>query len=56
MRSFRRTAISIPIATLLALATLATRTSQRDLLEREGVRFDARGRVELAAFGWRPRR
>lgn len=26
---------------------------QRDLLEREGVRFDERGRVELARFGWR---
>lgn len=29
---------------------------QRDLLEREGVVLDARGRVELARFGWRPRR
>jgi methylated-DNA-protein-cysteine methyltransferase related protein len=29
---------------------------QRRLLEDEGVRFDARGRVELAEFGWpRPR-
>jgi len=28
---------------------------QRDLLEREGVTFDARGRVDLARFGWRPR-
>lgn len=26
---------------------------QRDLLEREGVAFDARGRVDLARFGWR---
>jgi methylated-DNA-protein-cysteine methyltransferase-like protein len=26
---------------------------QRRLLEREGVRFDARGRIDLAAFGWR---
>ena len=25
---------------------------QRDLLEREGVAFDARGRVSLARFGW----
>jgi methylated-DNA-protein-cysteine methyltransferase-like protein len=29
---------------------------QRDLLEREGVALDARGRVDLARFGWRPRR
>ena len=27
---------------------------QRRLLEREGVRFDARGRVPLASFQWRP--
>lgn len=26
---------------------------QRRLLEREGVRFDTRGRIDLAAFGWR---
>jgi methylated-DNA-protein-cysteine methyltransferase-like protein len=29
---------------------------QRDLLEREGVRQDARGRIDLDRFGWRPRR
>ncbi|HET6923600.1 MAG TPA: MGMT family protein, partial [Anaeromyxobacteraceae bacterium] len=29
--------------------------TQRLLLEREGVRFDERGRVDLARFGWRPR-
>ena len=28
---------------------------QRKLLEKEGVRFDARGRVSLASFQWRPR-
>jgi methylated-DNA-protein-cysteine methyltransferase-like protein len=28
---------------------------QRALLEREGVAFDARGRIDLARFGWRPR-
>ena len=28
---------------------------QRVLLEREGVRFDTRGRIDLARFGWRPR-
>jgi methylated-DNA-protein-cysteine methyltransferase related protein len=31
-------------------------TLQRALLEKEGVAFDARGRVELARFGWRPGR
>jgi methylated-DNA-protein-cysteine methyltransferase-like protein len=30
--------------------------SQRMRLEREGVRFDARGRASFATFGWRPRR
>ena len=29
---------------------------QRLRLEQEGVRFDARGRVDLATFGWQPRR
>lgn len=29
--------------------------SQRMLLEREGVRFDARGRVALQRVAWRPR-
>jgi methylated-DNA-protein-cysteine methyltransferase-like protein len=28
---------------------------QRALLEREGVRFDAQGRIDLARHGWRPR-
>jgi len=28
---------------------------QRVLLEREGVAFDARGRIDLARYGWRPR-
>jgi len=28
---------------------------QRRLLEREGVRFDAAGRIDLARFRWRPR-
>jgi methylated-DNA-protein-cysteine methyltransferase-like protein len=30
--------------------------TQRLLLEREGVHFDAGGRADLAAHGWRPRR
>ena len=29
--------------------------TQRLLLTREGVRFNARGRVDLAHFGWKPR-
>lgn len=28
---------------------------QRDLLAREGVTLDARGRIDLTRFGWRPR-
>ena len=28
---------------------------QRRLLEREGIRFDARGRIPLASFQWRPK-
>jgi methylated-DNA-protein-cysteine methyltransferase-like protein len=28
--------------------------AQRLLLEREGVRFDASGRIDLARFGWSP--
>jgi methylated-DNA-protein-cysteine methyltransferase-like protein len=30
--------------------------TQRMLLTSEGVKFDARGRVDLARFGWKPRR
>ena len=30
--------------------------SQRLLLEKEGVQFDARERISLRRFGWRPRR
>ncbi len=29
---------------------------QRQLLEREGVCFDDRGRVDIERYGWRPRR
>ncbi len=29
---------------------------QQQLLQREGVLFDARGRVDLGRFGWAPRR
>jgi methylated-DNA-protein-cysteine methyltransferase-like protein len=28
---------------------------QRELLEKEGVQFDARGRVSFAEFGWKPK-
>ena len=30
--------------------------SQRMLLEKEGVRFDAGGTISLGTFGWRPKR
>ena len=30
--------------------------TQRILLERESLRFGAGGRIDLAAYGWRPRR
>jgi methylated-DNA-protein-cysteine methyltransferase-like protein len=29
--------------------------TQRLRLEREGIRFDARGRIDLARFGWKPK-
>jgi len=29
---------------------------QRRLLKKEGIRFDARGRIPLATFQWRPRK
>lgn len=32
----------------------AAMTEQRRRLEREGVVFDPRGRIDLARFGWRP--
>ena len=31
-------------------------TWQRQLLQREGVRFDAKGRISLATYQWRPER
>src|SRR5438105_4893700 len=31
-------------------------TRQRRLLEREGIRFDKRGRIPLDSFKWQPRR
>jgi methylated-DNA-protein-cysteine methyltransferase related protein len=42
----------------LSLAALDPNSglTQRIRLEKEGVRFDARGRVDLARFQWRPRR
>ena len=39
-----------------AISTRAGQTLQRRLLEREGIRFDSRGRISLASFRWRPRR
>ena len=34
----------------------AASVTQRLRLEQEGVRFDARGRVRLEEYGWKPRR
>jgi methylated-DNA-protein-cysteine methyltransferase-like protein len=39
----------------LRRAAPAAGLTQRLLLEREGVRFDARGRVSLERFGWKDR-
>lgn len=39
----------------LRRADLGEGVTQRLLLEREGVRFDAGGRTSLERFGWRPR-
>ena len=36
--------------------TGASAITQRLRLESEGIRFDARGRVDLERFGWMPRR
>ena len=36
--------------------TPGSELSQRMLLEREGIRFDSRGRVDLRVCGWRARR
>ena len=47
----RRSARSAAIAIRDAVGAAA----QRDLLEREGVAVDDRGRVSLERFGWRPR-
>lgn len=40
----------------ISLRPLVGGISQRLMLEREGVRFDARNHIDLDAFGWRPRR
>lgn len=37
----------------ISLSPLRGGVSQRLLLEKEGVEFDARGRVSLQRFGWR---
>jgi methylated-DNA-protein-cysteine methyltransferase-like protein len=39
----------------ISLGDVAGAVTQRLLLEREGVRFDAAGRVDLARFQWRRR-
>jgi methylated-DNA-protein-cysteine methyltransferase-like protein len=40
----------------ISLPASSGAVSQRILLEKEGVEFDARGRISLKRFGWRPRR
>lgn len=40
----------------ISLRPMSGGISQRMLLEKEGVRFDARDRISLPRFGWRPRR
>jgi methylated-DNA-protein-cysteine methyltransferase-like protein len=35
-------------------ARLGNDHKQRQLLEREGVVFDARGKIDLRVYGWRP--
>jgi methylated-DNA-protein-cysteine methyltransferase related protein len=40
----------------ISLRPMSGGISQRLLLEKEGVRFDARDRIPLAKFRWRPRR
>lgn len=40
----------------ISLRPVAGGISQRLMLEREGVRFDARNHIDLGTFGWRPRR
>jgi methylated-DNA-protein-cysteine methyltransferase related protein len=39
----------------ISLRPMSGGISQRLLLEKEGVRFDARGRIPLRAFGWKSR-
>ena len=48
----KRSAVTAGISILDPMGAAA----QRDLLEREGVRVDERGRVSLLDHGWRPRR
>jgi methylated-DNA-protein-cysteine methyltransferase-like protein len=39
----------------ISLHPMSGGLSQRLILEKEGIRFDARDRVSLARFGWRPK-
>lgn len=39
----------------ISLRPMSGGISQRLLLEKEGVRFDAHDRISLSLFGWRPR-
>ena len=55
-------AVFVPSLVLAWLAVRSLRDQQfvlerqRSLLEREGVRFDARGRIDLDRFLWTPRK
>lgn len=40
----------------VTIRDLRTQAEQRRLLEKEGVRFDARGGISLADYGWAPAR
>lgn len=40
----------------ISLSPMTGGISQRLLLQKEGVRFDARGKISLEKFGWRPRK
>ncbi|MEX2178547.1 MAG: MGMT family protein [Gemmatimonadaceae bacterium] len=45
----------INAAGAISLSPMTGGFSQRMLLEKEGVRFDARGRISLRSYRWRPR-
>jgi methylated-DNA-protein-cysteine methyltransferase-like protein len=44
-----------PRAAHITILDPRARAEQRRLLEREGIRFDARGTIDLTRFGYRPK-